>query len=99
MLREINGHKFTLVDRFPAKQFHALLNRLMLDADAFVKLGLDEQIKPYLGAILAWPFSGDPQDPRAWEELDIIEELPLAFRVVNELAGERMKRLEGQAKN
>ena len=99
MIRKLGDKEFTLVDRFPAKQFNALLKRMMVDANQFVELPLSEQVKPYLGTIIAWPFAGDPLSQAAWENLDIFDELPLAFRVVNELAGERIEKLDQNAKN
>ncbi len=99
MLRKLGDKEFTLVDRFPAKQFHALLKRTMVDVETFAQLPLEEQIKPYVGTILKWPFAGDPLDPQAWVELDIFTELPMAWRVVNELTNERLEQLQTQAKN
>jgi len=94
----VAGRTFTVRDNFPAKQFHALQKQVR--ADEFLgDKPFDEQVLPYVGAITAWEFSGDPQKREAWEALDAFEELPLAIRAVNQVIVLKLQKLAEDAKN
>jgi hypothetical protein len=75
----INGKRVIFKDRLPASEGWDLWSCIV----DFDRGGVREAIKlarPILPHVIAtWEFAGDPADPAAYDDLDVIEELlPLA---------------------
>ena len=95
------GHRLVIRDRFPAKRFF-LLHRLIrwyADGHGLLDRSLEEDVQPYVGTIESWDYAGDPADFAAWQELDVITELPQVVAALNNHILRRIQELGTESKN
>lgn len=68
---EVNGREVTFKSKYPVKENRKLGKILVDSADGDV----DKQIKVLMQVIEAWEYSGRPDDPRSYDDLDYLDDI------------------------
>ncbi len=97
----VAGHQVTLRDRFPGKFFYPLhaAIRWWGTGHQMGERSFEEDVKPYVGTVLAWDWPGDPEKLEAWADLDVLTEIPLLITAINDHLGEVMEQAFDVTKN
>ena len=82
----VAGRKVVLRERFPAGEFWDLPRMISeLGADA---ADYESHVQLLVRMVESWDFEGDPSDPDAYAELDILRELRLLIRACSDYVAE-----------
>ena len=84
----VNGKNVVLRERLPAKECYDLL-AIVRKAATTGDIGYDEQVKVFTVIVESWEFEGDPKDPEADADLDLLTEFVALDNVVGEYLRER----------
>ncbi len=83
---EINDKKVVLREKLPAKECYDLLAIIRKAADTS-DISYDDQVKVFTTVVESWEFDGDPKDPGAYAELDLLTE----FVALDSAVGEHLR--------
>lgn len=85
---KVNGKKVVLRERMPAKECYDLLAIIRKASDTG-DITYDEQVKVFTTIVESWEFDGDPNDPDAYAEIDLLTEFVALDSAVGEYLRDR----------